>query len=82
MKATATKNLQFSKVVKIFLIAFVVYYLAGLVLGFIGLQLRCQRPMYSCWSTGQYISDPWLFLNTLFWPFTLSDGLDKANIIF
>ncbi|OQA83686.1 MAG: hypothetical protein BWY29_00158 [Microgenomates group bacterium ADurb.Bin238] len=75
-------NTKFTLYAKRILIAIIVYFIVGLILGFVGLQLRCQHPMYSCWSLSQYLTDPWLFSNTLLWPFTFIDGLDKANIIF
>ncbi|HLL61236.1 MAG TPA: hypothetical protein VK338_05945 [Candidatus Nitrosocosmicus sp.] len=80
MKATKDSNPH--KIFKKILIIFVIYFSIGLVFGFIGLQLRCQHPMYSCWTLGKYLFDPWLFIDTLFWPFIFLDGLDKANIIF
>lgn len=83
MKEIALKTgRRLHKLLKHLLIIFVIYYIVGLVLGFVGLQLRCQHPWYSCWTIGQYLSDPWLFFNTLLWPFMFLDGLDKANIIF
>ena len=71
-KSTAQKIL-------IFLLA---YFLIGLVMQYIGLQLSCQNPLYTCISVKEYLTDPYLFQNTVVWPLIFIGGLDKANVLF
>jgi hypothetical protein len=55
-------------VIKIILIISITYYLIGLPLGYIGLRLGCKSPIKVCLTFKQYLTDPWLFTNTFFWP--------------
>ena len=71
------------KLVKVFSLILIIYFISGIVLGFIGVRyLRCKDPHYQCVYFKQYISDSWLIPNTLLWPFGSLDDLDKADIIF
>lgn len=80
MEKKKSENKPTYKYLKLFLILLVTYWILGLPLGYVGLQLRCQHPLYSCPTIYEYLSDPWLASNAFFWPFSVVDGLSKANI--
>jgi hypothetical protein len=52
------------------------YFLLGLVMGYVGMQLSCQNPLYACISIKEYLGDPWLIPNTFMWPFVFLHGLE------
>jgi len=77
------KKLSSRKMFKAALLALVIYFISGIVLGFIGVRyLRCKDPHYQCVYFKQYVSDSWLVTNTLLWPFGFVDDLDKSNMVF
>ncbi len=84
MKEISSKSKTSNKTIKlitIILAVIIIYIFTGLVLGYVGLRLTCRNPLYTCISLHDYMTDPWLLLNTIFWPMTFWSGLEKSNIL-